>query len=444
MPQRDCHRPGKCSHMTGWTLVSTAAELLAAASEQDARIEIVGTVSGMPMTRLAPGVQLRGGELRFGAKGVQLTRDNALENVRIVTPDHELAILNDLDEHTLGKLVLTDVETIGQVCLLASGSVRSGRVDVDGLRVKRADLRGRSTRPRAYGVEAMQGAFTLWNRQADRSSVITGTLLGVSAGSPEAPIRGGGVFVAGTGAESGQVKIDVLRTDEVHADGGIAPGTPDLISGGVFVLSGAHVDEVINEAPVTTYGANDMVLDNWGRVRTWTALGQVTSHGPSAIGCVNFGAIDDLSVNSAIETHGSGARGFNLYDGSLRHAYFESIQTSGDGAVGIQVSKELPEIEIAGDLVTSGGEGMSLVQGVQTKLKASALSIQEGGHVGRISIGGRLATLSDGVVTLEVNGRLDELRVDRGIAALGKGSQAVQGDGRIGGLEAIPVETSHS
>jgi hypothetical protein len=145
-------------------------------------------------------------------------------------------------------------------------------------------------------------AFTLWNRQTDRSCVITGAVLGVGAGSSEAPIRGGGVFVAGNGPEGGQIDIDVLRTDEIHADGGISPGPPDLISGGVFVLSGAHVNELINEGPVTTHGANDMVLDNWGRVRKWTALGAVSSHGPSAIGFVNFGSIDDLSVKSAFET----------------------------------------------------------------------------------------------------------------------------------------------
>jgi hypothetical protein len=430
--------------MTGWTQVSTAAELVAAASGEDARIELTGTVSGMPMTRLAPGVHLRGGELRFGAKGLQLSRDNVLENVRIVTAEHELAILNDPTEQTLGKLVLNDVETIGQVRLLAAGSVRSGRVDVDGLRVARADLRGRASRPAAYGVEAMQGAFTLWNRQTDPTCVITATVLGVSAGSAEAPVRGGGVFVAGNGPGGGQIEIDVLRTDEVHADGGIASGTPDLISGGVFVLSGAHVDEVINEASVTTYGANDMVLDNWGRVRTWTALGQVSSHGPSAIGFVNFGAIDDLSVRSAIETHGSGARGFNLYDGTLRRACFESIRTLGDGAVGIQVSRELSEIEIDGDLTTSGGEGVSLVKGVQRKLNATALSIQAGGHVGRVTIGGRMATTGDGVVTLDVQGKLDDLRVIGGISALGKGSQAVRGGARIRGLEAISLETSRS
>jgi hypothetical protein len=84
---------------------------------------------------------------------------------------------------------------------------------------------------------------------------------------------------------------------------------------------------------------------------------------------------------------------------------------------------------------------MSLVNGVQTRLKATALSIQ-GVATWAGSPSGDGSRLGDGVVTLDVQGRLDELRVEGGIAALGKGSQAVQGDVRIGGLDAIRVEVS--
>jgi hypothetical protein len=77
-----------------------------------------------------------------------------------------------------------------------------------------------------------------------------------------------------------------------------------------------------------------MVLDNWGDVKSWTALAPVTSRGPSGIGFVNFGAIGRLDVRASITTTGPGARGFNLYDGSLQHASFDSITTKGDGAFG--------------------------------------------------------------------------------------------------------------
>ncbi len=52
------------------------------------------------------------------------------------------------------------------------------------------------------------------------------------------------------------------------------------------------------------------------------------------------------------------------------------------------MSKALPVLEISGDLTTEGGEGQSLVKGVQESLKAIALSIKPGGNIGTITIGG--------------------------------------------------------
>ena len=60
----------------------------------------------------------------------------------------------------------------------------------------------------------------------------------------------------------GNTVVNLLETGDVYSNGGIAPGTPDRISGGVFVVQGAQVDEVRNLGAVTTFGPNDMVLDN--------------------------------------------------------------------------------------------------------------------------------------------------------------------------------------
>lgn len=129
---------------------------------------------------------------------------------------------------------------------------------------------------------------------------LTAELLDISAGAEGAPVRGSGVFVGGHGdwtgkADGGTISVTVLRTGEIHTDGSIASGTPDLISGGVFVICGASVERVESTGAVTTHGQNDMVLDNWGSVDAWTASAQVTSHGPSRIGFVNFGDITTLT-----------------------------------------------------------------------------------------------------------------------------------------------------
>lgn len=431
--------------MSAATVVKTPAELLEAIKTGAMEIEVEGTLRGMPMITLNPGVSLRGGVLQFGAKGVRLTRDNTLEGVTVQTADHEVAILNDTSVSDLGTLTLRDVRANGQVLLLAAEAVRGGRVVVDGLTVDRADLRGRVERPHGFGVEAMQGAFTLWNRQPDKAVTLAAELSNISAGSAESPVRGSGVFVGGHGdwagfGDGGTLRITTLSTGEIHADGGIPAGTPDLISGGVFVISGAEVDQVVNNGPVTTYGQNDMVLDNWGKVESWTAAAPVTSKGPSGIGIVNFGAIDRLDVQAPIQTFGSGARGFNHYDGSLRRASFQSVATHADGAIGIQVSKPMSILEIAGDLTTEGGEAQSLVRGVQMPLKAIALSVKPEGKVDTITVGGRIQTSGNNVDTVEIEGRVGQISVAGGIIATGRDSDAIHVNGDVPGLDRIVTE----
>ncbi|MFB7260796.1 hypothetical protein ACFCXH_01330 [Streptomyces nojiriensis] len=126
---------------------------------------------------------------------------------------------------------------------------------------------------------------------------------------------------------------------------------------GVFVISGARAEQVTNAGPVTAYGQNDMVLDDWGTVTTWTATAPVpvVPQGPSGIGFVNLGDIDLPDVQAPIRTHGKGARGFDLYDGPLREARFAGIETTGDGSVGIQVGKPLGTLRVAGDLTPAAG-----------------------------------------------------------------------------------------
>ena len=154
--------------------------------------------------------------------------------------------------------------------------------------------------------------FTLWNQQTDSNVTITAHLTGLKAGSEENPVQGCGIFVSGAGDVGGRLVVDLLETAEIHSNGGIKQGTADVITGGVFVVYGAYVEKVVNRGPVTTYGVNDMVLDNWGIVNEWVAEDRITSRGPSGIGFVNFNEINTIRVLCDIETHGIGARGFNV------------------------------------------------------------------------------------------------------------------------------------
>ncbi|WP_216660927.1 hypothetical protein [Glutamicibacter halophytocola] len=429
-----------------WTQVSDVAQLTQALASGAEKIEVTGRLQGMPSVTLPPGVSLRGGELVFGGKGLRLTRDNTVEDLTVRTALQELAIYNDAAVTDLGTLRLRNVTSYGQVYLCAQGNIRAGRIEADGVHVAQADTRGRADRPTGFGVEALQGAFTVWNRQADAEVALTARLENISAGSEDTPVRGGGVFVGGHGdtagkADGGTLAVELLSTGDVYSDGGIAPGTPDVISGGVFVISGATVAEVLNLGTTTTYSQNDMVLDNWGAVENWTAKAKVTSHGPSGIGFVNFGDIGVLTVEAPIETTGLGARGFNVYDGSLQEAVFDSITTSGDGSVGVQVSRELPKLTIKGSLSTSGGSGESLVKGVLMPLSAIALSVKPSGHIGEVSIGSDICTAGDGLATVDLEGPVGSLHVGGKIIAKGAGASAVRLAGVPGpSLENVTLE----
>jgi hypothetical protein len=408
--------------------VASAAELVGAVSDSAAaEIIVTGDITGLRSLRLPPGKSLRGASggsaLRFASRedGLQLSMDNQLEGLELHTDVDRRAVFNDTQVEGLGRLVLRDLRATGAVRLLARDQVRSGHVEAQNVDIVAADARGYSERPKGYGVEVIPAAFVLWNQQLDRDVTITADLTGLAAGRPGAPVRGSGIFVSGGGDMGGRLLVRRLETGTVHSDGGIAPGTPDRISGGVFVVSGAFVDSVRNLGPVTTFGPNDMVLDNWGTVGRWTAEEKITSQGPSGIGFVNFGIIDVLEVKAPIETFGQGARGFNVYTGTVHTADFDRIVTHADGAVGVQISQPVGQIRVRRGIETHGGIGDSLVKGVVVKLAAIALSIKPGGSARRIEIAGGLVTHGPGVHPLELHGSVERFEVSDGLAALGGG-----------------------
>ncbi|TQR21593.1 hypothetical protein [Psychrobacillus vulpis] len=274
---------------------------------------------------------------------------------------------------------------------------------------------------------------------------ITAHLTGLKVGSKDNPVRGGGIFISGAGNVGGVLEVDLLETGEIHSNGKIKQGTPDVITGGVFVVHGAYVEKVVNKGPVTTYGVNDMVLDNWGIVSEWIAEDKITSHGPSGIGFVNFNEIETIRILSNIETNGVGARGFNVYAGSAKHAEFQRIVTHANASVGIQVSRPVGILIIHEDIETYGGEGESLVKGVITQLSADGLSVKEGGTIDKVEIGGKIVTNGPNVNSLHVQGEIKAISVKGGIYSKGFGSKAVlieNGGVSLNGIEIYEQSTN--
>lgn len=412
----------------GETLVTTTDALVTATKDKDVqRIAVSGHLTDAPSVRLSPGQSLRGADKRsiitFTAytDGLQLSSDNRISDVRLEASPEKRAIFNDTTVSSFGRIELSGITATGRVQILARDRVRGGHVDVNGLDIIAADARGESERPHGYGVYVLHGAFTLWNMQLDDSVIVTADLVGLSVGRNGAPVHGSGIFVSGAGDTGGRLVVRRLETDAVYSDGGITPGTPDQITGGVFTVYGTHVDVVRNRGPVTTYGVNDMVLDNWGAVDRWIAEDKITSHGPSGIGFVNFGILDELKINAPIETFGQGARGFNVYTGTVNLAEFDRVVTHGDGAIGIQISQPIGRLLVRRGIETFGGTGQSLVKGVVMTLSAIGLSIKPGGSAREIEIAGGIKTNGPGVPPIEQHGAIDSLRVTGGFVATGGG-----------------------
>ncbi len=430
-------------------VATTTAELVEAAQAADnAAIEVRGALEGAPSLRLKPGQKLQGvsgASIQFdpGQDGVVLTADNTVDGIELRTDPDRRALFNDASAAGFGRLALTHLKTTGCVRLIAEGAAFGGHVEARNVHVVEADARAFEDRPSSFGVEVIPGAFTLWNRQTSRDRRVSAELRGILAGRAELPVRGSGVLVGGT-HEGGPVSISLLETGEIFSDGGISPGTADRIAGGVFVLQGTGIDEVRNLGPVNTFGANDMVLDNWGRVERWHAQGKVTSYGPNGIGFVNLGELGTLTIDALLETHGLGACGFNCgevkedsaeidggaassaqsLDGTVRQVTFERVVTRGDGAVGLQIAVPIGRVLVRSGVETFGGLGASLARGVVMRLAAVALSIKPGGSMRELVINDGLTTHGKGIEALELHGQIEAVQISGAAGPKGGGFKA--------------------
>lgn len=401
--------------------VADAASLLQALQSGQQDIAVSGVISGLGSLSVPAGTKLYGhddkAELKFleGQPGLVLGKDTSVSNLSVHTDETQVSIGLAGDVSDLGTVTLSDIRSVGRIHL-ESALAKSANILLKNIEVKRADARMTAHRPGGFGVEVLLGGLTVLNSSKDTSSRWTLEAHNLSGGSKSTPLQGSGVFIFGGAyipvdadmatapaptADGGSIDLKVLTTGEIHSNGGIPKGTGNLITGGVFVGSGVHAHEVVNVGPVSTYGPNDMVLDNWGRVDSWTAKAPIVSHGASGIGFVNFGDLDRLVVEKGLITHGLGARGFNLYDGTLKSAEFDSITTYGDGAIGVQLSKPFGEVIVFGDIQTHGGEGDSLVRGKVIHLKAHALSLKKGTKGDKLLIKGQVVSSNPEVEALD-------------------------------------------
>lgn len=359
--------------------------------------------------------------------GLGLTTNNNISDIIINVPERNQAIFSSSNKTDLGDFHFDNLQLTGQFSFITNSQNKVANLFLKKVYIAKADTRAYWEQPQKYGVNVLQGALTIYNRNPDPDSLITVTADKISIGQDNNPVIGSGVFIAGFGDNGGQVEIERLQTRDVFSTGKLPFGVADLITAAIFIVNGAHAKTVINDGETTTYGVNDMVLDAWGKVDDWTINGPVVSYGPSGVGFVNFGIVKNFTANGPIETFGLGARGYNQYDGTLEKGHFSSIATFGDGSVGVQISKKVGEIIIDGSIKTRGGIGNSLVKGVNVDLPAYALSVKDGGEVEKIRIDGNIQTSGTDVTSYIVDkaGIVHEMSVGGKIIASGKNAKTI-------------------
>ena len=384
---------------------------------------------------LPPSVQLLGQAQENGAfpsisfshsDGFAITCNNHIHNLVIQAPSEHRAIYNITADEHLGTFEFSNLTLSGQFSFIARSGVKNARINVNNLDIIAANTCHYLEQPQKYGVNVLQGAFTVYNFNSDADSLIELNIEGLTIGRENAPVIGSGMFISGFGDQGGRVLSNKIITQAVYSNGKIPYGVANLITAAIFVVYGAEVKELVHEGDIVTYGVNDMVLDTWGSVENWLIKRNVISYGPSGVGFVNFGYVKKFIVEGAVETYGLGARGYNQYDGTVDHIEFQSITTYGDGSVGIQISKKIGKLTVHGDVHTHGGIGNSLVKGLNVTLPAIPLSIKEGGDVEEINIGGNIESNGNDIVSYQVDtGIVRAFNLKGKVLATGKNSQTV-------------------
>lgn len=336
--------------------------------------------------------------------GLGVTSGNEVKNLTILTSPLNKAIYNTIVQKDLGLFSFKNLKLTGQFSFITRTGVMKAKLEVDNLHIVSSDSRKYLEQPQKYGVNALQGALTIYNTSTDVDSMVECSLSNISIGLKNAPVVGSGIFVGGGGDAGGRLSVDKIHTLEVHSTGFIPFGVSDIITAAVFVLNGAKANNVIHDGEIVTYGVNDMVLDAWGEVDTWTCNYPITSYGPSGVGFVNFGTVGTFIANAPLTTYGLGARGYNQYDGTVGNITFDSITTFGNGSVGIQVSKKIGNLTVKKSVTTHGSIGNTLVKGINIELPAYGISIKEGGDVNSISIGENINAFGEGVAGYIVDG----------------------------------------
>lgn len=355
--------------------VSNRAELLEAVGAQVQTIEIQGSIKNLDSFTLKPGqtlIGIRHAKLIFSPNqnGIVLSKDNAIKNIGIIVEPTKKAISNLAIHSSLGNIRLNHLQVTGQIQFLAKGAVQFANIDVRHVVISQFDSRFSPTISK-YGIQAFQGAMTIWNQQHLPNSRINVTIQNLSVGTVQTPSQSSGLFLVGT-TQGGQVHAVSIKTDHIIIRGIDKKRDKRLVSG-IFNLGNSTIDALDINQPIITQDNFALGFDNWGNIQSFRLNETIETTGKNSNAVVNLGNISIAIIDAPIFTKGLGARGFSNY-GVINNAIInKNITTYGDGAVGLQNLGSIKHLVVSGKISTHGGQAKVFQLGKFKRLNADAI-----------------------------------------------------------------------
>lgn len=418
--------------MSVFRIINTVEELVAASQDRTARYLIlrndltdVPPISLMPFQSISG--EFDGKKIRFkpGAEGFCLSKGNELKNLMIETDPDQRAIYQDQEMESMSTHHLSRLSVQGQISFIIGDKTQKGRIDVSFVHVKQAATMQLTDRPNRFGVDMLQGAFTIWNKSQNNCEIEV-DIAHFSCGSETAPINGAGLVIAGTDEQMGRVKVNVLTCGNIYTKGEIGAGVADLVGAGIAVCYQALVRHLHVYGRITCYGGNEMGIYNWGTIERASMTERIETHGANGCGFINAGNIGKFNFMHNIETYGTGARGFYMFEGAAKEIHFNKVTTHGDAASGIQFDRYIDVMTISEGVEVFGNALNVLFADSVVKASADAISIKHGGTMRLLKVSGSLISHGNEVRTIYNEAAIEKMMVSGQVLATGEKSIALE------------------
>lgn len=418
--------------MSVFRIINTVEELVAASQDRTARYLILrNDLTDVPSVRLMPfqsiSGEFDGKKIKFqkGAEGFCLSKGNELKNLIIETDPDKRVIYQDQEMESMSTHHLSRLSVQGQISFIVGDKTKKGHIDASFVHVKHAATMQLLDRPNRFGVDMLQGAFTIWNK-SENNCEIDVDISHFSCGGETTPINGSGLVIAGTEEQMGRVKVNVLSCGHIYTKGEIGKGVADLVGAGIAICYQTLVRHMNIYGRITCYGGNEMGIYNWGTIERASMTDRIETHGANGCGFINAGNIGKFNFMHDIETFGNGARGFYMFEGVVKEIHFNKVTTHGDAASGIQFDHYIDVMSISEGIEVFGNALNVLFADTVVKASADALSIKHGGTMRLLKVSGSLISHGKEVRTIYNEAAIEKMMVSGKVLATGEKSVALE------------------